>query len=179
MSFYYDWTADRITRLKALAADGLTASMIAAELGGVSRAAVIGKLYRMQVCLRGRPAARRAEPKGRQPYNWHAKRQALPEIPQEVIDLPPDVSPDACTLMELTDTSCRWPMGHPDKDDFRFCGTDCDPAHGPYCRRHMRLAYKTRYEISEERRRELALRSMQKNPFGAAKARVVWEANGF
>ncbi|WP_322989684.1 GcrA family cell cycle regulator, partial [Hoeflea sp.] len=36
------WTDERVERLKKLWADGLSASQIVAQLGGVSRNAVIG-----------------------------------------------------------------------------------------------------------------------------------------
>ncbi|HEX9322035.1 MAG TPA: GcrA family cell cycle regulator, partial [Xanthobacteraceae bacterium] len=41
------WTDERVELLKKLWADGLSASRIAAELGGVTRNAVIGKVHRL------------------------------------------------------------------------------------------------------------------------------------
>lgn len=41
------WTEARVETLKRLFAEGLSASQIAAELGGVSRSAVIGKAHRI------------------------------------------------------------------------------------------------------------------------------------
>ena len=48
------WTDERIERLKALWSQGVTASQIADELGGVSRNAVIGKAHRLG--LQSRPS---------------------------------------------------------------------------------------------------------------------------
>ena len=48
------WTDERIDRLKAMWAEGSTASQIAEELGGVSRNAVIGKAHRLG--LESRPS---------------------------------------------------------------------------------------------------------------------------
>src|SRR5690242_9880812 len=48
------WTEERIERLKAMWAEGSTASQIAEELGGVSRNAVIGKAHRLG--LESRPS---------------------------------------------------------------------------------------------------------------------------
>ena len=48
------WTDERIDRLKALWTQGMTASQIADELGGVSRNAVIGKAHRLG--LQSRPS---------------------------------------------------------------------------------------------------------------------------
>ena len=41
------WTDERVERLKELWAEGMTASQIASNLGGVSRNAVIGKVHRL------------------------------------------------------------------------------------------------------------------------------------
>src|SRR4030095_8171494 len=49
------WTEERIERLKAMWAQGATASQIAAELGGVSRNAVIGKAHRLGLEARPSP----------------------------------------------------------------------------------------------------------------------------
>src|SRR5215212_9458494 len=48
------WTDERIERLKELWSQGMTASQIADELGGVSRNAVIGKAHRLG--LQSRPS---------------------------------------------------------------------------------------------------------------------------
>lgn len=48
------WTEERINRLKTLWGQGMTASQIADELGGVSRNAVIGKAHRLG--LESRPS---------------------------------------------------------------------------------------------------------------------------
>src|ERR1041385_458667 len=41
------WTDERVAQLTKLWADGLSASQIAAELGGITRNAVIGKVHRL------------------------------------------------------------------------------------------------------------------------------------
>jgi GcrA cell cycle regulator len=45
------WTAERIDRLKELASRNWTASQIADELGGVTRNAVLGRLFRLNIHL--------------------------------------------------------------------------------------------------------------------------------
>ena len=49
------WTDERIDKLKSLWGQGLTASQIADELGGVSRNAVIGKAHRLGLEQRPSP----------------------------------------------------------------------------------------------------------------------------
>jgi len=49
-----------------------------------------------------------------------------------------------CSLLELSDARCRWPISTPGADDFRFCGNT--PVEGlPYCAGHTRLAYRPGY----------------------------------
>lgn len=47
------WTDERVEKLKAMWAEGMTASRISRELGGVSRNAVIGKVHRLGLSNRG------------------------------------------------------------------------------------------------------------------------------
>jgi GcrA cell cycle regulator len=54
MQMTMSWTDERIERLKELWSQGITASQIADELGGVSRNAVIGKAHRLG--LQSRPS---------------------------------------------------------------------------------------------------------------------------
>ncbi|WP_041544316.1 GcrA family cell cycle regulator [Chelativorans oligotrophicus] len=52
-----NWTDERVEQLKKLWSEGLSASQIAAQLGGVSRNAVIGKVHRLKLSARGRATA--------------------------------------------------------------------------------------------------------------------------
>lgn len=51
------WTDERVELLRKLWGDGLSASQIAGELGGVSRNAVIGKVHRLGLSGRTKPPA--------------------------------------------------------------------------------------------------------------------------
>lgn len=137
------WTDDRIDLLRKLAADGLSAGMIGYELR-VSRNAVIGKLHRLGLA----PIGKKVMARPRKPPTIKTRRHgfnrprvlalALAEAP--IIDLPPDESPDACTIAQLTAESCRWPLNDPTRD-MLYCGAqklDCSS----YCARHARIAYR-------------------------------------
>ncbi|WP_074381125.1 GcrA family cell cycle regulator [Bartonella doshiae] len=50
------WTCERVELLKKFWSEGLSASQIAAQLGGVSRNAVIGKVHRLKLPGRGKTA---------------------------------------------------------------------------------------------------------------------------
>jgi GcrA cell cycle regulator len=71
------WTEERVERLKKLWSDGLSASQIAAELGGgVTRNAVIGKVHRLG--LRGRARWRRVRQARRRPSTHSAAAAGRP-----------------------------------------------------------------------------------------------------
>lgn len=56
----------------------------------------------------------------------------------------PDLRPAcACTLLDLTARTCRWPHGDPQSGDFYFCGAPPLDA-VPYCGPHSRMAYNGR-----------------------------------
>jgi GcrA cell cycle regulator len=48
-------------------------------------------------------------------------------------------SPKFLTLMELKPRHCRWPIGDPRSEDFRFCGAHKE--RGAYCHDHAALGY--------------------------------------
>ncbi|HEY9235306.1 MAG TPA: GcrA family cell cycle regulator, partial [Phenylobacterium sp.] len=50
------WTDERVESLKKLWQDGLSASQIAKQLGGVTRNAVIGKVHRLGLSGRAAPS---------------------------------------------------------------------------------------------------------------------------
>ena len=47
------WNDERVELLKRLWSEGLSASQIASELGGITRNAVIGKVHRLGLSGRG------------------------------------------------------------------------------------------------------------------------------
>ena len=44
------------------------------------------------------------------------------------------------TLLELTELTCRWPIGDPGSAEFFFCGGQAATG-TPYCSYHSRVAY--------------------------------------
>jgi len=60
------WTDERVELLKKLWADGLSASQIAGELGGITRNAVIGKVHRLGLSGRAKSPSSSA-PRVRKP----------------------------------------------------------------------------------------------------------------
>jgi GcrA cell cycle regulator len=86
------WTDERIDRLKSLWMQGMTASQIADELGGVSRNAVIGKAHRLGLQSRPSPVKPNEEEgvsTGEDVAPWDEPVAAQPAAAAPVADAPP------------------------------------------------------------------------------------------
>ena len=136
------WSDARVEVLKQLWREGQSASQIARRLGdGVTRNAVIGKVHRLglpgHVTLR--PPARAGAPQPRS-----SRVRTPPRAPGRVrpAGLPAIPLPDGglATVAAVGPRQCRWPMGEPRSDGFRFCGRTV--ARGAYCVAHGAVAYR-------------------------------------
>ena len=138
------WTDERVELLKKLWSDGLSASQIAAELGGITRNAVIGKVHRLGLSGRAKSTSSGAPRprKARSPSMLRIGRGAIRgntalAHAYEIEEAEP----------ELIDNII--PIGDPGSSDFFFCGgntvTDL-----PYCAYHSRVAY----QPAADRRRD-------------------------
>lgn len=152
------WTDERVELLKKLWSDGLSASQIAQQLGGVTRNAVIGKLHRLSDTggrvkkaapapkkpAGSRSAHRPVTPRAVTPRAAAPKTNAqmaprpLPK-PRPVEDIIVPVSLKV-SLLDLKDTMCKWPEGDPGTENFHFCGHR-NWNSLPYCEYHSRIAY--------------------------------------
>jgi GcrA cell cycle regulator len=149
------WTDERVEQLKKLWADGLSASQIAAQLGNITRNAVIGKVHRLGLSGRAKSPSS-AAPRPRKPRSTsHMLRISRPSMRGNTalahayeVELEPEPEPydnvipigQRRTLLELTEATCRWPVGDPGSPDFFFCGGQSLPGL-PYCSHHTRVAY--------------------------------------
>ena len=150
------WTPEREKKLKDLWNKGHTASQIAILIGETTRNAVIGKAHRLN--LQARAVSRKESTTTKiknsnnnvelkkEKFSRKAKFKSLlldknfePENPKK--------------LEELTDDTCRWPIGHPYEKKFYFCGRK--PLEKfPYCKLHLLYAFqpkntKEENEVSE------------------------------
>ncbi|WP_018389077.1 GcrA family cell cycle regulator [Ancylobacter sp. FA202] len=165
-----NWTDERVELLKKLWSEGLSASQIAAELGGVTRNAVIGKVHRLGLSGRAKAAASPA-PRPRKPRPTATTQvmrpmvqgnTALAPVVETVAQPEPEVAADpvakvipmggGCTILDLTEFTCRWPVGDPGKGDFHYCGSRSKTGL-PYCAYHARIAYQP---VQDRNRRRLA-----------------------
>ncbi|WP_040489429.1 GcrA family cell cycle regulator [Fulvimarina pelagi] len=184
------WTDERVSTLKQLWTEGLSASQIADKLGGVTRNAVIGKVHRLKLESRGKTAMpAEAAPVEAEPVGTPVETVAQPQMevreetvvagrfaaaataassaprPQSfgatALKLEPDEEEDyeaaletrtdaktgevvpiarKLTLVQLTERTCKWPVGDPMHDDFHFCGNSSRDS-SPYCEFHAKLAF--------------------------------------
>ena len=169
-----NWTDERVETLRKLWAEGLSASQIAAQLGGVSRNAVIGKVHRLKLSSRGRATAAPTRQKKATQASGGAKsvsraatvaRSVTTSIGATALQQQFDAEPVArqylrpvedvvvpisrrLQLVQLSERTCKWPNGDPLSEDFHFCGNDSAET-GPYCTYHARIAF----QPASERRR--------------------------
>ncbi|MEL6060513.1 MULTISPECIES: GcrA family cell cycle regulator [unclassified Methylobacterium] len=167
------WTDDRVALLRRLWEDGQSASKIAAQLGGVTRNAVIGKVHRLGLGGRARggeeapvaaaPTAKVieietaiavVETQAPEPVAIVTHRPA-PDFPvaapaQTSTPTPLPVS-QRVTIMDLRESMCRWPLGDPTTPEFRFCGARSITGL-PYCTHHAEIAYQPATERKRDRR---------------------------
>jgi GcrA cell cycle regulator len=163
------WTDERVTTLKKLWLDGLSASQIAKQLGGVTRNAVIGKVHRLGLSGRAAPS-QPARPAFKAPRPARPAATTMPSAPRRVIaaepaSLPavaqqPSVpafraeEPGSATVLTLGAHMCKWPIGDPSTDGFTFCGRRS--SEGPYCGEHARIAYQPQQTKKKSGPTELA-----------------------
>ena len=143
------WTPEKVEKLKELWGKGNTASEIAQILGGVTRNAVIGKAHRLN--LSGKIQTKKSssleannninENKGSRKNLRRGKFKSLiidknfePENPKQ--------------LEELDENSCKWPIGHPNEDNFYFCGRTSLKDFS-YCKLHLLYAYQPKGKKEE------------------------------
>src|SRR5438094_10225878 len=91
------WTDERVETLKKLWTEGLSASQIAAELGGITRNAVIGKVHRLGLSGRAKsPASTTPRPRKSRAHAQmlrvprHAMRGNTALVPAYEIEVDPE-----------------------------------------------------------------------------------------
>lgn len=147
------WTEERVELLQKLWSEDSSASEIAAELGGISRSAVMGKIHRLGLCGRGGSTAkpqRKLQSAGSRQYRLATiGNTALRAQPKTVRErgrafFEPVAVPVAkmLTVAALTQHTCKWPFGDNREGGFRFCGHDTLEG-APYCRYHTTVAYRS------------------------------------
>ncbi len=118
--------------------------------GGSTRNAVIGKAHRLKL------AARIASKQSKSPEKQDTassinKQQGYISRKSRFKSLLLDKNFEAENpkkLEELSNKNCRWPIGHPDEENFYFCGRN--PVEGfSYCKLHVLYAFQPKNQKEE------------------------------
>jgi GcrA cell cycle regulator len=144
------WTDEKVKKLRELWTKGHTASEISGMLGNTTRNAVIGKAHRLNLEERAPSKAKSSsEKKQINSSQPRLKGSASRKSKFNSILLDKNFEPENPTSLEnLTDQTCKWPSGHPDEENFYFCGRK--PVDSiPYCKLHALYAFQPKGQKEE------------------------------
>tara|TARA_B100001769_G_C21948611_1_gene510796 strand:+ start:356 stop:826 length:471 start_codon:yes stop_codon:yes gene_type:complete len=137
------WDENNVTRLRDLWDQGLPTAQIG-KLLGFTKNAVVGKAHRIGLERRPSPIRRTAV----KPDRKKARSPVMPKLnfenKQDEVSKGNDSSNFQPVVKNLFNSSvkrgCEWPKGHPDENDFHFCGKERFEDK-PYCLDHCAIAY--------------------------------------
>ena len=120
----------------------LTASAIAEKIGDISRNAVIGKAYRLNLSskIKGRNVSNSSDAKKtNNEFQFPGKKRRRNKFKSLLIEK--DFEPENPKhLEELNENTCKWPIGHPNESSFYFCGRSSLKDFS-YCKLHLLYAF--------------------------------------
>ena len=146
------WTPEREERLRNLWKKGYSGSAIAKLLGdGATRNSVLGKAFRLK--LEARIVLKKSGAKINTEKNTppETKTQKLGRKARfKALLLDKNFEPEnPKKLEELTNKTCRWPIGHPYEEKFYFCGRKPIEKF-PYCKLHVLYAFQPKNAKEED-----------------------------
>ena len=144
------WTEEKVAKLKELWGKGSTASQIAEIIGGISRNAVIGKAHRLnlssKIKTRNTSSIQNYDNNSEE-NNSKQKKGRKSKFKSLIIEK--DFEPEnPKKLEELDESSCKWPIGHPEEESFYFCGRSSLKDFS-YCKLHLLYAYQPKGKKEE------------------------------
>ncbi|RPG12634.1 MAG: hypothetical protein CBD92_001725 [Pelagibacteraceae bacterium TMED232] len=136
------WTEEKVSKLKELWGKGNTASQIAEIIGGISRNAVIGKAHRLNLSAKIKTRTATSNKNFDNSLDDQSvKQKKIRGSRFKSLIIEKDFEPEQPKqLEELDDNSCKWPIGHPNEDNFYFCGRSSLKDFS-YCKLHLLYAY--------------------------------------
>ena len=149
------WTEEKVAKLKELWGKGKTANQIAEIIGGISRNAVIGKAHRLNLSakIKTRAATSNQNFENSQDNKSVRTNRGRKNRFRSLI-IEKDFEPEnPKQLEELTEESCKWPIGHPDEKSFYFCGRSSLKDFS-YCKLHLLYAYQPKNKKEEASNKE-------------------------
>ena len=136
------WNEEKVGKLKELWGKGSTASQIAEIIGGISRNAVIGKAHRLNLSskIKTRNTSSSQDFDNNSEENNSKQKRGRKSRFQSLI-IEKNFEPEnPKQLEELDESSCKWPIGHPEEESFYFCGRSSLKDFS-YCKLHLLYAY--------------------------------------
>ena len=145
------WDDNTTDLLKKYWSQGLTASQIAQKIGNVTRNAVIGKAHRLNLQARATSKKTRQKINTEENNTAEFKPQKLGRKARfKALLLDKNFEQEnPKKLEELTDETCRWPIGHPYEEKFYFCGRK-PMEKFPYCKLHVLYAFQPKNAKEED-----------------------------
>ena len=149
------WNEEKVAKLKELWGKGNTASQIAEIIGGLSRNAIIGKAHRLNLSskIKVRHSSANQNFQSNTDEGVSKKKQGRKSRFQSLI-IEKDFEPEnPKKLEELDESSCKWPVGHPEEKAFYFCGRSSLKDFS-YCKLHLLYAYQPKGRKEEHTEKE-------------------------
>ena len=147
------WTPEKEEKLKDLWKKGHTASQIAEMLGDTTRNAVIGKAHRLNLEARApsKSSHTSGASSGQNKIQRRPSQQPLTRKQKfQSILLDKNFEPEnPKSLEELTEETCKWPIGHPNEEKFYFCGRKPE-SDFPYCKLHVLYAFQPKNQKEDD-----------------------------
>ena len=146
------WSQEKEEKLRDLWKKGHSASQIASMLGDTTRNAVIGKAHRLN--LEARMTSKKKQVAAGKQKNSSLKEYKTQKLGRKArfkaLLLDKNFEEEnPLKLEELTDKTCRWPIGHPHEENFYFCGRQ-SMEKLPYCKLHVLYAFQPKNAKEED-----------------------------
>jgi GcrA cell cycle regulator len=144
------WNEEKVNKLKELWGNGSTASQIAEIIGGLSRNAVIGKAHRLNLSSKIKVRNSASSQSFQNNIDKDDSNKKLGKRSKfKSLIIEKDFEPEnPKKLEELDDSSCKWPIGHPEEESFYFCGRSSLKDFS-YCKLHLLYAYQPKGKREE------------------------------
>ena len=146
------WTPEKEEKLRQYWKKGHSGSQIASMLGdGATRNSVLGKAFRLKLETRtsSKKSADKTNTKKNNPVEIKTQKLGRKARFKALLLDKNFEQENPKKLEELTDKTCKWPIGHPHEKNFYFCGRKSMEKF-PYCQLHLLYAFQPKNAKEED-----------------------------